>query len=247
MKSLARPLPLRPSGYEGQARGLAKTLKVSINDLIKWIMIFAKIFNSNSDPEGYIGYFNLKDWWLGTFTEEERNHMLDIFRPMGASEDILVKGKFVTLGNDSVLSFLTSLTGWFDNPRDRNLAHKIITKAEEYVSVEKNILNLHFFYPTKMKLFYKERSNNPNALQIAIDSCLKQIEIAKKSAEVFKKEYPDSSLPAHEGYSQLCIIFEKQGKFAEAIRIAKQAKEQGWNDVWDKRINRCQKKIDKSK
>jgi len=113
--------------------------------------------------------------------------------------------------------------------------------------VEKDILNLHFFYPTKMKLFYKERDNNPDALQIAIDSCLKQIEIAEKSAAVFKKEYPDSSLPVHEGYSQLCIIFEKQGKFAEAIRIARQAKEQGWNDDWDRRINRCQKKIDKSK
>ena len=210
-------------------------------------MIFGKIFNANSDPEGYIGYFNLKGWWLDTFTEEERNHMVDIFQPMGASKDILVKGKLEAISNDSVLSFLTSLIGWFDNPRDRNLAYKIASKAGEFTKVEKDILNLHFFYPTKMKLFYKERDNNPDALQIAIDSCLKQIEIAEKSAAVFKKEYPDSSLPVHEGYSQLCIIFEKQGKFAEAIRIARQAKEQGWNDDWDRRINRCQKKIDKSK
>jgi len=209
-------------------------------------MMFGKIFNANSDPEGYIGYFNLKGWWRDTFTEEERNHMVDIFQPINASKDILVKGKFETISNDSVLSFLTSLIGWFDNPRDRNLAYKIISKAEEFAKVEKDILNLHFFYPTKMKLFYKERDNNPDALQIVIDSCLKQIEIAEKSAAVFKKEYPDSSLPVHEGYSQLCIIFEKQGKFDEAIRIARQAKDQGWNDDWDNRIKRCQKKIDKS-
>src|SRR3989344_6826165 len=208
-------------------------------------MMFGKIFNANSDPEGYIGYFNLKGWWRDTFTEEERNHMVDIFQPINASKDILVKGKFETISNDSVLSFLTSLIGWFDNPRDRNLAYKIISKAEEFAKVEKDILNLHFFYPTKMKLFYKERDNNPDALQIVIDSCLKQIEIAEKSAAVFKKEYPDSSLPVHEGYSQLCIIFEKQGKFDEAIRIARQAKDQGWNDDWDNRIKRCQKKIDK--
>jgi len=208
--------------------------------------MFGKIFNANSDPEGYIGYFNLKGWWRDTFTEEERNHMVDIFQPINASKDILVKGKFETISNDSVLSFLTSLIGWFDNPRDRNLAYKIISKAEEFAKVEKDILNLHFFYPTKMKLFYKERDNNPDALQIVIDSCLKQIEIAEKSAAVFKKEYPDSSLPVHEGYSQLCIIFEKQGKFDEAIRIARQAKDQGWNDDWDNRIKRCQKKIDKS-
>ena len=208
-------------------------------------MIFGEIFNANSDPEGYIGYFNLKGWWQDTFTEEERNHMVDIFQPMGASKDILVKGKFETISNDSVLSFLTSLTGWFDNPRDRNLAYKIISKAEEFAKAEKDILNLHFFYPTKMKLFYKDRDSDPKSLQISIDSALKQIEIAERAATAFKKEYPDSSLPAHEGYSQLCIIFEKQGKFNEAIRIARQAKEQGWNDDWDNRIKRCQRKIDK--
>ncbi len=208
-------------------------------------MIFGKIFKSNNDPEGYIGYFNLKDWWLNTFTEEERNHMVAIFQPMGASRDTLIKGKFEMLSNSSPLSFLTSLTGWFDNPRDRNLAHKIISKAEDFVGTEKDILNLHFFYPTKMKLFYKNRDSDPKSLQISIDSALKQIEIAEKAAAEFKKEYPDSPLPAHEGYSQFCIILEKQGKFDEAVKYAKQAKDQGWNGDWDNRIAKCQKKIEK--
>jgi len=208
-------------------------------------MIFGNFLNSNNDPEGYIGYFNLKDWWLNTFTGEERNHMVDIFQPMGASKDTLVKDKIEMLGSDSPLSFLTNLTGWFDNPRDRNLAHKIISKAEEFIGTEKDIINLHFFYPTKMKLFYKDRDNDPRSLQISIDSALKQIEIAEKAATTFKKEYPNSPLPAHEGYSQLCIILEKQGKLDEAIKYAKQAKAQGWNEDWDNRIARCQKKLEK--
>lgn len=208
-------------------------------------MIFGKIFNLNNDPEGYIGYFNLKDWWLNIFTEEERNHMVAIFQPMGASKDTLIKGKFEMLSNNSPLSFLTSLTGWFDNPRDRNLAHKIISKAEDFVGMEKDILNLHFFYPTKMKLFYKNRDSDSKSLQVSIDSALKQIEIAEKAATAFKKEYPDSPLPSHEGYSQFCIILEKQGKFDEAIKYAKQAKDQGWNDDWDNRIAKCQKKVEK--
>ncbi len=208
-------------------------------------MIFGKIIDLNNNPEGYIGYFNLKDWWLNVFTKEERIHMVEVFQPMGASKDILVKGKFEMLSNNSPLSFLTNLTGWFDNPRDRDLAYKIISKAEEFVEMEDDILNLHFFYPTKMKLFYKNRDNDIKSLQISIDSAIKQIEIAEKAAAAFKKDYPISQLPVHEGYSQLCIILEKQGKFYEAIKYAKQAKTQGWNENWDSRIARCQKKIDK--
>lgn len=208
-------------------------------------MIFGKIFNLNNDPEGYIGYYNLKDWWMNTFTEEERNHLVDIFQPMGASKDMLVKGKFEMLSNNSPLSFLTNLTSWFDNPRDRNLAHKIISKAEEFIGTEKDILNLHYFYPTKMKLFYKDRNSDPKSLQISIDSALKQIEISENVAIALKKEYPDSPLPAHEGYSQLCIILEKQGRFDEAIKYAKQANAQGWNDDWDNRIAKCQRKMEK--
>ncbi|MFA5387427.1 MAG: hypothetical protein WC322_03450 [Candidatus Paceibacterota bacterium] len=208
-------------------------------------MIFGKIFNSNNDPEGYIGYFNLTDWWLSSFSKEERNHVVDIFQPMGAPKDILIKGKFESVGDNSPLSFLTVLTGWFDNPRDRNIAHKIISKAEDFAEAEKNVLSLHFFYPTKMKLFYKDRENDPNSLQIAIDSALKQIGIADKAAMALKKEYPDNPLPFHEGYSQLCIILEKQGKFADAIKYAEQAKAQGWNDEWESRIAKCQKKMNK--
>lgn len=208
-------------------------------------MIFGKLFNLNNDPEGYIGYLNLKDWWFDAFSEEERSHMVDIFQPMGASKDTLIKGKFEMLSNNSPLSFLTNLTGWFDNPRDRNLAHKIISKAEKFIDTEKNMLNLHFFYPTKMDLFYKDRDSNPESLQIAIESALKQVEIADKAATAFKKEYPGSPLPTHKGYSQLCIILEKQEKVDESIKYAQQAKAQGWNGDWDNRITRCQKKMEK--
>ena len=97
-----------------------------------------------------------------------------------------------------------------------------------------------------MKLFYKDRDSDLRSLQIAIGSGLKQIEIAQKAARAFKKEYPDSPLPVHEGYSQLCIILEKHGKFKETIKYAKQAKIQGWNENWDSRIIRCQKKMEKN-
>jgi hypothetical protein len=197
---------------------------------------------------GYIGYFELDDWWLNNFLEDERKHMVDIFQPMGAPKDILITGQIGKpiseqgKSNDTPLSFLTTLVGWFDNPKDRVLAHKIVTKAEEYINTDGYILNLHFFYSTKMKLFYKSRDTNPQALQIAIESCENQISIAEKVGEVFRKMWGEP-IPTHEGYEQLCIIFEKQKKFEQVIEIAGHAKRQGWSGDWDKRIERCHKKL----
>lgn len=50
-------------------------------------------------------------------------------------------------------------------------------------------------------------------------------------------------LPEHTGYKQLCIIYDKQGNYSEIIRLAEEAKKQGWNGDWDKRIENARKKI----
>lgn len=76
----------------------------------------------------------------------------------------------------------------------------------------------------KMRLFYKDRDADPSALGIAIQSALNQIELSRDAAAAFRKECPESPLPTHEGYSQLCVIYEKQGKYEEAIALAERAK-----------------------
>jgi len=50
-------------------------------------------------------------------------------------------------------------------------------------------------------------------------------------------------LGVHTGYKQLCIIRESQGNFAEVIRLAGQAKSEGWAGGWDKRIEKAKKKL----
>ena len=47
----------------------------------------------------------------------------------------------------------------------------------------------------------------------------------------------------HVRYKQLCIIMEKQKNFEEVIRLSRIAEEQGWNGDWDKRIEKCKKKM----
>ncbi len=62
---------------------------------------------------------------------------------------------------------------------------------------------------------------------------------------IFKKEWGDATLPSHVGYKQLAIILEKEKKYDKAIALCNQAKREGWNDDWDKRIERCEKKLKK--
>jgi hypothetical protein len=52
-------------------------------------------------------------------------------------------------------------------------------------------------------------------------------------------------LGEHTGYKQLCITRENQGNFAEVIRLAEQAKSEGWEGDWDKRIEKARKKLEK--
>ena len=54
-------------------------------------------------------------------------------------------------------------------------------------------------------------------------------------------------LPGHVGYKQLCIIMEKQKNYEEVSRLSKIAKEQGWSGDWDRRIEKCKKKIENIK
>ena len=218
--------------------------------------MLGSVSNTTPEPQGYIALFNLGDWWRNSFTDEERQNVLKAFQLFGEPKDalvgrelpkdVVVSGDLISCGNDRILVVLTGLAAWFNNPRDRNLAHKIMAKAEEYVGSENNILAIHFFYQAKMELFYKERKN-PTALMEAIDACLKQIAISEKAAAAFRNE--DSSgtqLPMHAGYEQLCIILEKQRKFDEAIKYACLAKKQGWNGEWDRRVERCKKKLERS-
>ncbi len=115
-------------------------------------------------------------------------------------------------------------------------------------------LDLHFSLMESIKAHYRMRDKQPDALDKAILYCNQQIELAPTAAVAFEIDYKkEGALPSHTGYEQLAIIREKHGGFAEAIALCEEAKRQGWGEGctkgrfdWDKRINRCSKKLAKS-
>lgn len=201
------------------------------------------LFSKKTKIAGHIGYFDLQDWWESTFTQQERNHIEEIYHPMGSESNTkpLTEGE-LSWTSQTASSLLWALAGWFNNTRDREIAKRIIAKAEQMAQVGGNILDSHFSLSEKIVIYYRERETTHDGLEKAIQACKDQIAIAPKVAKAFLKEYPLQPLPAHGGYRQLRIILEKQGNFDQAIELCEIAKQEGWADDWDKQIITLNKK-----
>ena len=193
-------------------------------------------------PAGLIKYFGLTDWWLTTFTEEERKKIVSTFQPLGAFPDSLIAGD-ITHASGTPAGLLSALAGWFRKREDKSIAFRIIEKAEE-LAPQADVLDRHFLYQAKIQTYYPFRDEDDIALRRAIEACEQQIKMSLEAAKAFREKYR-GELPAHIGYQQLAIIREKQGDFESAIHISRKACDEGWAGDWKNRIERCKKKAAK--
>ena len=204
------------------------------------------LLSSKPKVEGEIGFFGLADWWLSTFTEQERRRIETVYQPLGGSHGDLTKGKIETTSQTAV-GLLSGLAAWFEKPNDYDLAHKILSKAWLLIPGCPEVLDIHFAYQSMIEVFYRNRDTHPEALPLAIKACEEQIAMAPAAAKAFPNEpYFAGRLPAHKGYLQLAVIREKEGDYQEAKRLSQKAQRQGWDGDWQKRIERCQTKLQKS-
>ena len=201
-------------------------------------------FGKQPKIRGEIGYFGLSEWWLSEFSEEERQYILETFQPLGSTGNFLTEGNILHTSNTAI-KLLSSLAGWFRKKEDRNIAYKILMKGEELINEKSDILDVHFLLQSKIEIYYRNRDNDPDALEESINACKQQIELAPKAKVAFKKEYSDSPLPRHIGFERLAIIEEKRKNFKAAIEISEKAMGQGWAGTWQKRIERCRSKLGK--
>jgi len=180
-----------------------------------------------SEGEGLIGYYNLTDWWLSTFTAEERNEIQA--RP--GSTTGRAESSLMSLG----IEFIQS--------KDFGIAERLIAKATEVGGA--SILDRHFHYQQMAQAYYRHRNDDPEALALAIDACEKQILLGPEAAKTFLAEDPEDYLPTHHGFQQLAIIREREKDYGEAIRLCREAMAQGWGGDWEKRIVRCENRLAK--
>lgn len=197
--------------------------------------------NFTTEIGGEIAYFGLENWWINELTQEEREIIFSIYQPFGLSKDSLIKGK-ITYSSQTTTGFLTGLLSWFKKPEYQHISTKIIKQIESRSPKKGSVMDRHFFLTTKIQTFYRNRDTDNSALGSATEACKELIDLSPAAKRAFLREYPNSPLPSHVGYNQLCVILEKQKNYDEVIRLAKKAKTQGWMGDWDKRIDRCMKK-----
>lgn len=206
--------------------------------------LLKRLFGRQPKIDGEFGYFGLGNWWLSTFDDVERDYVEKVYQPMsigGGREKPLTEGRIQST-TQTASSLLSGLAGWFKKPEDLSIARRILAKAEE-ATVDP--VDQHYLYQEMIQIFYRSRDVDATALSDAVMACQKQISIAVKVARLLKSEYPGEQLPAHVGYKQLAIVLEKEDKYPEVIRLMNQAISQGWNGDWEKRIERCEKKLRK--
>ena len=213
--------------------------------------------NGEQAVGGVIAYMGLTDWWLSTFTGEERDSietaiaaaprlMLGPVNPCPLTGGrILATDLPVSMNTYTSIMVLHEI-GCAIYPRSRSKGLATFRKAvAEGLGLmhqhPRYLQNVHFVYTSMIELNYRDREKVPGALTAAIEACQGQIAIGPLVAKMFAEQY--GLVPSHTGYYQLAVIDDKQGRWAECIQLCRQALEQGWAGDWEKRIARYERKL----
>ena len=191
--------------------------------------------------KGQIGYYKLTDWWLNAFSCTERKRIEQGWRT--TSSEVSLTAGHIYHTTEAVSEFLFRMASQLLVSDDYDLAKRVVDKA--MVCVGSRILDLHFFYQSQGGIYYAKRNCRSFALDAAVTAYQKQVAIAPEAAKAFRQEYGRlSALPIHTGFVQLAIIRANQKNYKEAIRLSKEAAEQGWRDTqdsWERRIERYER------
>jgi len=195
------------------------------------------------EVEGEIGYFGLDPWWLAMFSGAEREHAERVYQHPGLS----TVARPLTAGSgpsayESAAAFLTALASQLGKRvEDRDLALRLLAKAEERAEAENDVLALHFAYDEMIRLHDRWKEQFPDAPDAAFAACYKQARIGAQAARAFHNRYPMRPLPAHAGYELMTIWLAEVDNYERAIYVCQQARSQDWLGDWTAKIQRLAK------
>jgi hypothetical protein len=110
------------------------------------------------------------------------------------------------------------------------------------------IIKRHFKYTEQLQMAPASRQESIAQEMVgfagdAAKAYRAQEELWARHARESKERRPyEVRMPSHLGFQRLAINYERDKRFEDAIAVCVEAKRQGWNGDWDKRIERCQTK-----
>jgi len=224
---------------------------------------------------GLIAFYNLENFW-DSLLPEEREFIRECYASTYSTGERdprhLDNPKVRISSTQSAAGFLCGYSSWAISRKKFNLADKLLKEA---IKRSTNNIDLHFIYNHLIDMCYKRKDESPEWIEQCIKYCLDDIKIFPE----FKKEYLDEErarklklansplidkkereklLDKTENntfnlqvpsFERLAIIYEKQGRYKEAIEICQLAISHGLKDStkggFEGRIERLQKKLNK--
>ncbi|RZK10107.1 MAG: hypothetical protein EOO46_11785 [Flavobacterium sp.] len=172
---------------------------------------------------GIVGYYNLTEWWLQTFSHEDIIRVKSTFID---EEDFheLTHGD-VTYSSRNTIAFLENMANRMIRTKHYDLAKVFLSKAETLIEYG-TPSEIHFLYRAFIE-YYSEFSLKHN-FEKQLEYALKQIDIADSAS----REIIDKSCYfkiAHRGYELYYDYLKANKKTEEAKALKAKARKEKWN------------------
>ena len=207
--------------------------------------ILGKIFGKRSQSTGQLRHLGLTGWWNSAFSPAERDYLEAALRTLvlPANSKSLTKGREPT-AFQTAASLLTALADQLsERAQDRDLASRVLAKAEHRALAEDDTLGLHFVYDQMIRLHSHWNDTFADARDLAFAACRKQVRLAPQAARALRQRHPGERLPTHLGYLLASVTLEQVEAYEPAIELCRRAQSEGWTGDWPLRILQLNKKL----
>lgn len=196
--------------------------------------------------EGIIGYLGLEDFWMSLSFEQSEAMKRYARSGLGADPDSSpIEGK-VSYSSARPLSYLSGYIGWAVSDHDYALADLIIEHCDR-IYEKANPVDKHFYLMGAADCYYKQRGSREDALALAEKYHMMDVRLFPQYKGPLVKEM-GGMLPRIPSFQQLAIMYEKAGRYQDAIDICKLAMNYGLTDTtksgYAGRLEKLQKKLD---
>lgn len=194
---------------------------------------------------GIVHYLNLDEFWF-SLTAAQRAKLISYGKQGLGQTESIAEGR-IQSSSARPLQFLTSMLMWSVSDHDYILADHLIEYAS---SIENNstLVDRHFYLISAADCYYKQREIRDDALSLAEQFYLKDVGLFPRYKSALMKEM-GGVLPRIPSFSQLAILYEKKGRYEEAIGICRLAIKYGVQEKtkagFEGRIEKIEKKLNK--
>ncbi|RKD85217.1 tetratricopeptide repeat protein [Halopiger aswanensis] len=204
----------------------------------------ADLFRSSEEVPDLLEVLGLEGGYL-ELSEEEQEKLYEYSTAVGTGGKFNQLDQSVTSTSQTQQGYLKGVGSSAVSSKDYDFAEKVLLKALE--AEDDNPTDRHFVYNSLIDLYYKQRDYRDDAIEKCIQYCKEDIEIVDDFLDEWKQEY-GGELPNIPSFKRMAIIYEKQGRYEEALEVCEMALDRGLDDGtkggFEGRKERVQNKMD---